>query len=1083
MVENPPADYNAKEASSSRRRIPRWRWMISLGLAVLLLGVWLARYALVGWAIEEQLAALDLPMTYEIESIDPDRQVLTNVVIGDPAYPDLTVERVVVQLEYGFGAPELGKITLVRPRLYGRYDEAGLSFGSLDKLLFAEDSESEGLPALDVTVEDGRALLETLYGPVGAKLDGAGDLSGGFAGMLAVNAPELVVEGCRLDAATAYGELTTRTQAIGFSGPLRLAGADCQEQGFALRNANFETSATIPTDFASAQAKGVLEAGRMVLAGNSVETLAGPLQLGWKQGQLDASLDLEATGVDLAGTAMRVASLDTSLRLRDEYARMEASGDIAGEGVNIDRLLAATLRDNAAAVEGTLLEPLLAKLRAASSQQLGNTFFNASFTARSNEQSSSLVIPELQLRSGGGATLLTASQLQYASGLSGLPHLSGNFRAGGGGLPDMVGRMERQGSGTTKLRLRMDPYTSGTNRLALPDLTVTQAANGNLSFVGLVEAGGALPGGSVQNLRLPVQGQWTGAGGLALWDSCTTVALDRLEYANLVLSDRDLKVCPARGKPIVSMVGGSMRIAAGVPALDLSGTLAGTPVRLSSGPVGFAYPGVAVARDIDVVLGPRDTASRFSLSGLEARFDPGGSVTGSFSDTRIELAAIPLDMTETAGQWSYANGVLAVSDASFRLLDRQEPARFYPLAARDATLQLEDNVITAQAALRHPASDRVITATTIRHNLSTGTGNARLAVESLRFDDRLQPDELTDLALGVVANVEGIVTGSGRIDWDEKDITSAGTFTTESLDLAAVFGPVEGISGTVEFVDLLSLTTAPDQSLSVRSINPGIEVNDGTIGFALRDGQYLGVTGGTWPFMGGTLYLHPVELNLGAVERRRYVLEVKGLDSAVFIETLELGNLAATGVFDGKLPLVFDEDGDGFVEGGVLISRPPGGNLSYVGELTYEDLTPMANYVFEMLRSLDYREMDITIAGPLTGDILSQIRIDGVKQGQSAKRNFITRQLEDVPIQFNVNVNAPFYKLIGSLKAMYDPAYVRDPRDVGLIDDEGHRLRPRASEASVAAQPDAPAPEPSPELPALPLEEPAIQRRESENMP
>ena len=143
----------------------------------------------------------------------------------------------------------------------------------------------------------------------------------------------------------------------------------------------------------------------------------------------------------------------------------------------------------------------------------------------------------------------------------------------------------------------------------------------------------------------------------------------------------------------------------------------------------------------------------------------------------------------------------------------------------------------------------------------------------------------------------------------------------------------------------------------------------------------------------------------------------------------------------------------------------------------------MANYVFEMLRSLDYREMDITIAGPLTGDILSQIRIDGVKQGQSAKRNFITRQLEDVPIQFNVNVNAPFYKLIGSLKAMYDPAYVRDPRDVGLIDGEGHRLRPRANEASVAAQPDAPAPEQSPELPALPLEEPAIQRRESENMP
>ncbi len=451
---------------------------------------------------------------------------------------------------------------------------------------------------------------------------------------------------------------------------------------------------------------------------------------------------------------------------------------------------------------------------------------------------------------------------------------------------------------------------------------------------------------------------------------------------------------------------------------------------------------------------------------------------GTFSDTRVALAAVPLDLVETGGNWRYAESRLTVTDGAFRLIDRSAPARFNPLVARNATLSLADNAILANAELRHPASDRVVTDVAIRHDLSNGSGNARLAIDGLRFDKALQPDALTDLALGVVANVEGVVTGTGKIDWNAQSVTSSGEFSSEGLDLAAVFGPVRGARGTIRFDDLLSLTTAPDQQIEVASINPGIEVRDGTIGFSLRDGQLLGVTGGSWPFMGGTLYLHPVDLNLGAAERRRYVLEVKGLDAAIFVQTLELGNIAATGTFDGELPIVFDELGNGYIERGILNSRAPGGNLSYVGELTYQDLSPMANYAFEMLRRLDFRTMEIVIEGPLTGEIVSKIRIDGVRQGEAASRNIITRQLEDVPIQFNVNINAPFYKLIGSLKAMYDPASIRDPRDLGLINSDGTMRQQSVTAESVEALDDPP-PDPG-APPSLPLEEPAIQRRESE---
>jgi len=52
---------------------------------------------------------------------------------------------------------------------------------------------------------------------------------------------------------------------------------------------------------------------------------------------------------------------------------------------------------------------------------------------------------------------------------------------------------------------------------------------------------------------------------------------------------------------------------------------------------------------------------------------------------------------------------------------------------------------------------------------------ADLVVAGLTFDETLQPTLLTPNALGVVANVAGTVTGTGRVDWTESGITSTGS--------------------------------------------------------------------------------------------------------------------------------------------------------------------------------------------------------------------------------------------------------------------------------------------------------------------
>ena len=269
-----------------------------------------------------------------------------------------------------------------------------------------------------------------------------------------------------------------------------------------------------------------------------------------------------------------------------------------------------------------------------------------------------------------------------------------------------------------------------------------------------------------------------------------------------------------------------------------------------------------------------------------------------------------------------------------------------------------------------------------------------------------------------------------------KGVTSTGKFHTDGLDFAAAFGPVKGVKGTVEFTDLLGIVTAPDQRVTIASINPGIEVFDGTLSFQLIPGRQVLINGAEWPFIDGKLKLLPTRMAFGVSETRRYTLKLEGANAAKFIAQLELANISATGIFDGTLPLVFDEEG-GRIENGLLVSRPPGGNLSYVGELTYKDLSAMGNFAFQTLRSLDFRRMEIGINGEIDGNIVTDMKISGVRQGEGAKKNFVTRQLGKLPIQFNIKINAPFYQLVTSFKSLYDPAYVRDPRSLGLIDAQG----------------------------------------------
>jgi translocation and assembly module TamB len=120
---------------------------------------------------------------------------------------------------------------------------------------------------------------------------------------------------------------------------------------------------------------------------------------------------------------------------------------------------------------------------------------------------------------------------------------------------------------------------------------------------------------------------------------------------------------------------------------------------------------------------------------------------------------------------------------------------------------------------------------------------------------------------------------------------------------------------------------------------------------------------------------------------------------------------------------VFNQDG-GRIVGGSLVSRPGGGQVSYVGELSYKDMGTFANFAFNALKSIRYNELVIGVAGDIDGEIVTEVKFSGLQQGTGAQRNFITKQLAKIPIEFNVTIRAQFLALISSVRGLYDADFL-----------------------------------------------------------
>ena len=94
--------------------------VVALLLLALLIGVWVLRKQIATGFIDRELARTEVPARYEIADLALGGQRLTNVVLGDPADPDLVADWVETRTGIGLSGPYLEAVRAGRVRLRGR---------------------------------------------------------------------------------------------------------------------------------------------------------------------------------------------------------------------------------------------------------------------------------------------------------------------------------------------------------------------------------------------------------------------------------------------------------------------------------------------------------------------------------------------------------------------------------------------------------------------------------------------------------------------------------------------------------------------------------------------------------------------------------------------------------------------------------------------------------------------------------------------------------------------------------------------------------------------------------------------------
>lgn len=960
---------------------------IGLGLAIGLVVVsvlaalaWLnrraaAREVLVGWLDQRGIEA-----DVEIERLELDGFV-GKVRIGDERDPDVTVER--VEVDYAVALPwsptGLGvtpsRIRLVRPVVRASWRDGELSFGSLDPLI----EEFTGRPPRPdsrgpvVIVETCALRLDTEYGPVSLLADARMD--DGKLMRLAARMPAAALKSGDIDARGLGGALDLTTTgdrvavrvdlgAEAFAAPglggdrVRLSGtADLPYPDFRTRRGDGRAvidlglSGDRLTIGETTASRAILTLNAQGQAGGWIETLSfnGTASARLRSASLTAP-GLAARSVDLTADGTKVAllrrpngadwSLEAPARLRAASGRA-GDLDLTGADVTSPRLALSSVGGGVAAsgaLSARLARATFDTLRL--DQATGR--FDLDFASGRRE---ALVL------TGALAAPRGAWPLFGAAAADDVPELAEMKRALGAFALDIPALRLTSGEAGVAVTLprpaRVTPANGGV-------LTVAQAARPIFAAAPGERGGGALTVTAARGRGLPeatfaVPDWRLTAGGFQ-------ATLDGRASLDFGLA-RGLNV---RTRGVLATDRGRLTYAA-------SDCLTFTAERLELD-----------ANDVTDLSGGLCASGGPLVVSQDGRWRAGGRLT----DVKASAPFLAMEFDAVQGT-AFATGSsaglgLEATVASARVEDATRPRRFNALTASGAARLADEQWSGAfDLARRETTLGRL----TLTHDGRSGEGGVVIDAPSLVFaEDGLQPADLSPLVADFVQSpATGSASFNGRLNWtsDPNGGTSSGRLVVPNLDFTSPAGPVKGLSGAIDFTNLAPLTTAPDQTLRIATLESIDDFTDFDLTFSL-DKAALMVAGGEIDAAGGTISVEPFSVPL---DRRPF-------SGVIVLNRVQLGDLIAgsgfgdrvqlDAVVSGRVPFTSDPDTGIRIAGGTLYAVQPGRLSIKRDALTDLEAGGGGDVPPNTVEDLAYQAMENLAFDTLTADVDSQ---DGGRLG------------------------------------------------------------------------------------------------------
>lgn len=476
-------------------------------------------------------------------------------------------------------------------------------------------------------------------------------------------------------------------------------------------------------------------------------------------------------------------------------------------------------------------------------------------------------------------------------------------------------------------------------------------------------------------------------------DGCMELRASDMDIQGTQLRPGPVAVCPrADGGPVLHAVVGD----AGLKRIDLAAVLKSTEIALEG-------------------------AGPYPLSGTLPRFDGTASLDAERGTWWAKLASMGGDIRAEGPDIALADVRAEISLegresllgaridlTSAVLADKQRPLRMQPLSIKGkGTYQPSALAFDGSAGFTQGPSVNI----DARYRVPDRRGALQLRLPVWNFKtDGVQPQTLLPALKGVIAEVSGGFGAEARVGWTGARMSSTAKLHFNDVAFGTSPAEVAGVSGDIVFSDLVTLKTDASQTLKVGLLDAGLPLRNGVIVFDLPGNDSLHIDSASWPVVGGTLDIKELSIPFDRPPDV-FVANLKGLDASALARSMDIDGLEADGTLAGSIPIRINEDGPVIDDARIWSNRR--GVLRFRSKVALESLKQsgeMAELLSRALADFRYTELQVSMDGPLSGEITAKAKLSGANPALYDGRR----------IELNVSLQGALRDLLQSASLIQD---------------------------------------------------------------